>query len=323
MISYKSFLRLIGVSACGIFMSTKIYASEATDHFMGFTTQNAEVNGINQVYIDQGQGPVMVFLHGYPFFSGGWQPLLERFESTHRVIAPDNRGFGNTDKPDTVNEYHLSRLTADVKSLIELVSPDKSVVLIGHDWGGTLAWAVAQAHPDAVEKVIVINAPPHNVLLDRLLNDIEQQKASHYFEILKSNQVEEAFVAKGPDMLWQYGFHNMLSNGYITEDYKQAFFNAWSQPQAIRGAMNWYRANLPSINDISDELYWPSKNARVTIPSLLITSEFERVFTRGTFEAIADIADDFTFEVIPKAGHTPYFEQPDKVELLIRQFIQN
>lgn len=303
------------------FFAESSSSAKPVDHLMGYNTHKTEINGITQVYIDQGEGPVMLFLHGYPFFSAGWQPLLDRFEKTHRVIAPDNRGFGFTDKPQAVNEYHISRLVKDVEALVQKVSPDRPIVLVGHDWGGALAWAVAQSHPKLIEKVIVINAPPHNVLLHMLKTNQVQQKASRYIEILKTDKVEAAFKTRGAEMLWRYGFHRMLANGHITEEYKSAFFSAWSDTEAMRGAMNWYRANIPRIEDITDELYWPSKNARVTVPSLLITSENERTFTRETFEKIANIADDYTMKVIPEAGHTPFFEKPNEVENIIREFL--
>lgn len=311
-----------GVFCVIVLLISPLLHAKTPGHTMDFPSEYVTVNGVNLHVIESGEGQAMLFLHGYPFFGAGWQPLLKRFKSTHHVIAPDNRGYAYSDKPHGVNQYHISKLVDDVLGLINTYSKDRKVILVGHDWGGTLAWTVAQVYPGHIEKVIAINAPPLNVLLKSLATIPEQQKASSYMEILKSDRVEEHFSKLGPEILWRYGFDKMQDRGYINQDYKDAFFDAWRQPGTIRAALNWYRANLPAINDIKDEIYWPDKNARVTIPSLLITSENEKVFVPETFALISEYVDNLAIEAIPNAGHTPYFEQPDEVEAAIRAFIE-
>lgn len=288
---------------------------------LGFHSRYVSANGVNFFYVERGQGQVMLFLHGYPFFGSSWIPLLERFSESYHVIAPDNRGYGYSSKPHSVSEYHLSKLVNDVKALLNIFVPEESVVLVGHDWGGTLAWAVAQVHPELISKLIVINAPPQNVLLKSLLLNAEQRQASSYMNILKTSQLEDDFEKEGPSLLWQYGFDKLLIEGYIGEQFKAVFFESWNQAGALRSALNWYRANIPSVEKISEESYWPEKYSRVTVPSLLIRSENESAFVPQTFDLISDYVDDLTVKVIPNSGHAPFYDQADLVATFIKEFL--
>lgn len=320
---------LIVFSAAAFFASILLFHSGgqakntvAAGNAMGFESRYVNIDSLRFHYVEKGDGPIMLFLHGYPFFGASWQHLLTRFAATHKVIAPDLRGYGYTDKPQTVNQYHLQYLVEDVKALITQLSARQKVILVGHDWGGTLAWAVSQKYPQYIENLIVINAPPYNVLLDALQNDPAQREASKYMPLLKSDKVETAFLQSGPELLWKYGFDRMLDNNHITQDFKLAFYDSWNQPNSIRSAMNWYRANLPNVNAISDDIYWPKKGALVTSRSLLITTQNERTFVPATFSSIDSIVQDLHVEVIAKSGHTPFLDQPDQVEKVIRDFLK-
>lgn len=287
----------------------------------GFASRFVDVNGIKLHYVDEGEGQAIVFLHGYPFFWYGWKPLLSDFRQTHRVIAPDNRGYNLSDKPEAVDAYRLDVLVEDVRQLAASLVPGKQIVLVGHDWGGTLAWSVAKAHPELVSKLIVINAPPYNVLLDLLVNHPGQRKASAYMEILKSGKVEQQFAQVGPDMLWNYGFNRQHEKGVLSDDDKTAYYAAWTQPGALRAALNWYRANVPKVEEITEAHYWPSREARVTVPSLLLWTDGERVFVPDTPGYVSKVTDSLSVVTIKDSGHSPFMDQPAKVSEAIRTFL--
>jgi epoxide hydrolase 4 len=287
-----------------------------------YRQSNVDSDGINIHYLEAGEGEVMVFLHGYPFYALGWDNLLRPFSAFYHVVAPDNRGYNLSDKPANVEDYKLCKLVDDVAALADKVSPNDKIILVGHDWGGALAWTFAKVYPQRVSKIIVINAPPTNVLLDSLKDDPEQQKASAYMNILKGGKVELLFEQAGPEMLWNYGFNKLYAAGKLDDTFKQAFFSAWQQPQALKSALNWYRANIPAFDKIDEDSYFPPKGTRIKVPSLLIWTENERTFSRGNIDKTAELADDIVVEWILDSGHSPFLDKPEQVVEKIMTFLQ-
>lgn len=290
---------------------------------LGYDSQFATINGLKFHYVHKGSGDLIVFLHGYPFFGATWDKLLSHFAVTHHVVAPDNRGYNLSAKPIGIENYRIDKLVEDVKGLIEHLPANKKVVLVGHDWGGALAWSVAQKYPEMINKLVVINAPPYNVLLKMIQTDPDQRKSSAYMERLKSPASEAVFNEKGPALLWQYGFNKMFAKGHLNQKFKQAFFDSWHRPDAITGPLNWYRANIPLPDDINDASYWPSKDARVKVPSLLIWGEFERVFVPAMLDEIPKYVDDLTIHLVKGSNHTPFFDKPDEVIKVMEDFIKD
>jgi pimeloyl-ACP methyl ester carboxylesterase len=288
---------------------------------LGYDSEFVTLNGLKFHYVHKGEGDLMLFLHGYPFFGASWDKLLSHFASDYHVVAPDNRGYNLSAKPEGAENYKIEILVEDVKALISHFPVGKTVTLVGHDWGGALAWTVAQKYPQLIDKLVVINAPPYNVLLNMIVNNAEQKKSSAYMEKLKSPSIENIFAERGPEMLWRYGFDRGYANGHLDDEFKRAFFTAWGQFGAHTGAVNWYRANIPAPADIQDSSYWPSKTAKVDVPSLLIWTENERTFVPAMLDEIPKYVDDLTVIVIPGSGHSPFFDKPLDVIRAMEAFL--
>lgn len=287
-----------------------------------YQSSMVQANGLTFHYLEKGQGELMLFLHGFPYFSASWQPLLASFAKTHHVVAPDNRGYGLSDKPVGIEHYRIDKLVEDVRALVEHFSPQKKVIIVGHDWGGALAWAVAQKYPHLVSKLIVINAPPYNTLLHMLQTNEQQRHASSYMALLKGDKLEQKFATLGPELLWRFGSDKLFAKGYLDQQSKHVFFTAWQHPGALTGALNWYRANIPNFDEITDASYFPDKSTRVSVPSLLIRTENERTFVADTLDEVSKYVDDLTVEMILGSGHSPFIDQPKKVISAIQKFIQ-
>lgn len=290
---------------------------------LGYSSQYVRVNDLDFHYVERGKGDVILFLHGYPFFWYAWHNMMQRFAPTHRVIAVDNRGYNLSDKPEEPHDYHISKLVDDVAKQIRILAPDTTVTLVGHDWGGTLAWSVAKRHPELLKQVVVINAPPLNTLLDAIQNNAQQRRASGYIEILKSGGVEERFAEQGGEMLWNYGFNRRFATGEMNQFDKEAYFRAWGKKGAMQSALHWYRANIPSVNDIEDKHYWPTNDARIRVPSLLIWTEGERVFVPEIKALTNLIADDLKIVTLDGSGHAPFLDKPFEVESVMRNFMSS
>ncbi|WP_299081410.1 alpha/beta hydrolase [uncultured Paraglaciecola sp.] len=322
----KSIMSLLLVAVCWL---PNAHAETAKDQktpeeisSLGYDSEYVSLNGLRFHYVHKGEGDIILFIHGYPFFGASWDKLLSHFSKDYHVVAPDNRGYNLSAKPKGVENYKIALLVEDVKALIEHLPKGKKVTLVGHDWGGALAWAVAQKHPKMIDKIVVINAPPFNVLLHMIVNNPEQKKSSAYMDRLKSPEMEKVYAKYGPEMLWRYGFDKGYANGHLNDRFKNAFFSAWSQPGAHTGAVNWYRANVPAVADINEDSYWPSKTARVTVPSLLIWTENERTFVPAMLDVIPKYVDDLSVTVIPGSGHSPFFDKPQDVIQAMEIFLK-
>ena len=127
-----------------------------------------EVNGVKLHYVEQGKGPLILFLHGFPEFWYEWKTLLPEFARDHHAVAPDMRGYNLSGKPEKVESYALQVLVEDVGALAQKLGA-KKFVLVGHDWGGVVAWAFAAAHPEMLDKLIIVNAPHPTVFSRELL----------------------------------------------------------------------------------------------------------------------------------------------------------
>jgi len=150
----------------------------------------AEVNGVRLHYVTSGKGPLIIFLHGFPEFWYEWKNQLMEFSKDHRAVAPDMRGYNLSGKPEGVDQYQMKYLVEDVRALAEHLGY-KKFILVAHDWGGGVAWSFAIAHPEYVEKLVIINCPHPAILARELAQNPAQQKASQYMLLFRSAQAEQ------------------------------------------------------------------------------------------------------------------------------------
>lgn len=289
--------------------------------YLNYRSNFIELNGLTFHYVDSGEGEVMLFLHGFPYFGESWDKLLKPFSSNYHVVAPDNRGYGYTDKPKQVSDYRIDKLVNDLYQLIDKLSAENKVILVGHDWGGVLAWSIAQSHPELVSKLIIINAPPFNVFLNMLQESPSQKEASSYVGKLDSWISRLLFAIKGPELIWR-GLARLHEEGHVDDRFKTAFLAAWAQPGAAEAAINWYKANIPEFDEITDKDYWPQVNTQITVPSLLIWSKHDKAFSEDTFKAIPPLIDNLTIKVIDTSSHAPFLDHTDEVLGYMREFLE-
>lgn len=141
----------------------------------------AEVNAVRLHYVTRGEGRLMLFLHGFPEFWYAWKDQLREFGKDHQAVALDMRGYNLSSKPEGVEQYAMPYLAGDVKGLADQFlagSAHKKLVLVGHDWGGAVAWILAAEHPEYLERLVIINAPHPAIFVRELRTNPEQQKAT-------------------------------------------------------------------------------------------------------------------------------------------------
>jgi len=279
----------------------------------------ANVNGVRLHYVGAGTGPLILFLHGFPEFWYAWKNQLTDFGSDHHAVALDMRGFNLSDKPADVAQYRLDILVEDIRAVAAHLSLDKKFVLVGHDWGGFVAWAFAAAHPQALEKLVIINAPHPAVFARLLTSDPAQQKASEYMEIFRSAQAELILSANNFDVLANKVMVFGSQNGLLPED-KPAYLKAWSQPGALTGGLNYYRANRLSTSPLADAAH--ASSFAVNVPTLVIWGEKDPAMLPQNLDGLAEFVPQLTVKRIPDASHWLVHRQSAEVTAYIREFLR-
>ena len=291
-----------------------------------FQSQYAEVNGIRLHYISVGKGKLIMFVHGFPEFWFEWEKQLIEFDQDYQAVAPDMRGYNLSSKPSDIEKYHVKYLIEDLRALAEHLGHEK-FIMVGHDWGGAVAWSAAIRHPELVEKLVVINSPHPAVFARELLNNPDQQKASQYMLMFRSAEAERVLsennFARLSDVLVQFG-----SKWEMTEEKRQKYLDAWSQPGALTGSLNYYRTSplYPPTSTEDEEqiksiLNLPKEMLAVRVPTLVIWGEQDRALLTGNLEGLEEYVDDLTIKRIPDGTHWVSHEQPELVNSLIRDFI--
>jgi pimeloyl-ACP methyl ester carboxylesterase len=283
----------------------------------------ADVNGLRLHYVTAGKGPLIIFLHGFPEFWYEWKDQLPEFAKDHRAVAPDMRGYNLSAKPADVDAYQMKNLVEDVRALAEHLGY-KKFTLVGHDWGGGVAWSFAIAHPEYLEKLVIVNCPHPAILARELASNPAQQKASQYMLFFRSPQAEQTLSANNYAGLVDAVLGDGLKTGVFSEADKQAYIAAWSQPGALTGGLNYYRAaNLgPPVAGAPATPAVDAGSLQVKPPTLVIWGEKDTALLTGNLDGMNQFVPNLTVKRIPDGSHWVIHEKPALVNQYIREFIQ-
>jgi epoxide hydrolase 4 len=284
----------------------------------------ADVNGIRMHYAHSGQGKLMLFAHGFPEFWYCWKDLLPAFARDYLAVAPDMRGYNLTSKPTEVTAYAIDTLVNDLGALAKHLGHE-TFTLVAHDWGGGVAWALAMRHPEWLERLIIINSP-HPTIFERELNtNPAQQKASMYTRLFQSPKTEALLSANDFKAMQDIVVTDGLKRGHFTTADQQAYIAAWSQPGAVTGALNYYRAaNMgppTKPGETARSFETGVKDPMVRVPTLVIWGEQDPHLMVTNLDGLEAYVPDLTVRRIPDGTHWVIHEQPHAVMQHIRDFI--
>lgn len=202
--------------------------------------RQAVVNGVQLHYVEAGTGPLVLLLHGFPEFWYSWRFQIPALAAAgYRVIAPDMRGYNLSEKPHGVLPYHIRHLTADVAALLRTFGGEQGGYLVGHDWGGVVAWHTAQRYPEMIQKLIIMNAPHPARFLEVLREVPSQRWKSWYVAFFQLPWLPELLAARSAAQV--QGFFRG-SGAEITLEDAQLYADALNQPGAKTAIVNYYRA---------------------------------------------------------------------------------
>jgi pimeloyl-ACP methyl ester carboxylesterase len=272
---------------------------------------------------------LIIFLHGFPEFWYAWRKQLEEFGRDLIAVAPDMRGYNLSSKPAAVEEYDITKLVGDVRALVEHVAATHHLgaakcFLVGHDWGGVVAWATAMACPDVVERLVIINAPHPKIFERELQENPKQQQASQYMLVFRSPQAEAMMSANNFVLMQETILGDGMRQGYISEADRKAYVEAWSQPGALTGGLNYYRAS--KIGPASGEhgsfkMNHPAAQFGVKAPTLVIWGEKDPYLLANNLNGLEQYVPKLMVVRIPDATHWVVHEQPASINELIRDFL--
>jgi epoxide hydrolase 4 len=302
------------------------HGSPAEEQGSAFEDSFTKVNGIRLHYVAAGKGPLILFLHGFPEFWYEWKNQLSEFRKDHRAVAPDLRGYNLSEKPESLDQYEMSVLVEDVRALADAFSPGRKFILVGHDWGGAVAWVFAITHPEMLEKLVIINAPHPGIFGRLLASDPAQQQASQYMLLFRSDQAEKALSDNNCATLVNIVLGDGLKKGVFTEEDKAAYLKAWSQPGALTGGLNYYRANRvgpPSPGGTSSTGNFAVSPAqlRVNVPTLVIWGEKDTALLPQNLDGLDQFVPHLTIRRITDATHWVVHEKAGEVNGYIRDFV--
>lgn len=282
----------------------------------------ANVNGIRLYYVAAGDGPVILFVHGFPEFWYAWKDQIAEFSRTHRAVALDMRGYNLSDKPGDVKDYRAKHLVEDLRQLIDHLGA-RPCIVVAHDWGGAVAWNFAIEHPDYLSRLVIINAPHPIPFARALARDLEQIAASQYMLLLRDAKAERVLSQDNYKRL-----EAMLRSDtgrWPGDSDMQEYRAAWSQPGALTGGLNYYRASPihPASTDArgAGALELDPAAFVVNVPTLVIWGEQDRALRPVLLEGLDAVVPDLRIRRIPQGSHWVAHEQPDEVARLIREFL--
>lgn len=285
--------------------------ADAAAHSGPWTHNFVVVNDIRLHYAEMGSGPAVVLLHGYPQNWYMWHRIMARLGAHFHVIALDMRGFNWSDKPSGVAEYSTEVVADEVASLISTLGVEKAHV-IGHDWGGIVAWQLAMRHPERVNRLAVINAP-HPAVFARDSRKPSQWLRSTYVLFFQVPVISEAVA--------RLAVRRMLSGsaavpGAFSEEALDIYENGISQPGAATAMLNYYRAAFRRARTLLLEK-WPPIHAQ----TMLIWGLKDVALTPGLSEGTEEWVPNLRVERIEDSGHWVPEEKPRRVGDLLLEFL--
>lgn len=272
-------------------------------------------------YVATGEGPPVILVHGFPSFWYVWFDQMEAFGACRRMIAIDAPGAGLSGRPARDADYKVSRLARQLDRTIAAVARGEKVTLVGHDWGGALAWSYAQWKPHRLDRLAVFSAPPYDLFLEMLADDPAQRAASAYVPRLKALDLASIKAMNVPATLFETAYGRQIAQGLLTAEEGELFRAALSDPASVNAGIAWYRANIPPFETITPASGWPRTGAVLDIPVLLIEGSQDTTFAPTLAQRARAKAGNLIAQTLDGVGHWTPFEDPEAANAALGRFL--
>ena len=283
-----------------------------------WTHRWARVNGVELHYVEAGEGPLVVLLHGFPEFWYAWRYQIPALAAAgFRVLAPDMRGYNLSEKPPGVRSYAVEALTADVAALIRHAGAERAAVA-GHDWGGYVAWALPVHHPSVVDRLIVMNAPHPGAWLREAWKPGQLFRSLYQFYFQLPWLPEETLRARDYAAVRLALTYDPVRSDAFTDTDIRLYIDALEQPGALTATLNYYRAMFRRA-----PFGLKRDMGRIDAPTLLLWGERDPYLVERLTEGLEEWVPDLRVARLPDAGHFVQADAPEEVNRRMIEFLSH
>ncbi|MCP3730522.1 alpha/beta hydrolase [Sphingomonas sp. MG17] len=258
--------------------------------------------------------PAILLLHGFPESHRTWRHQIPALAKRFFVIAPDQRGFARSSKPAGVEHYTPDKPVADLLALATHFGKDR-FTLVGHDWGGAIAWMAALQHPDRIERLIIVNAPHPFVFQKSLYDDMAQRAASQYIRAFRNPGLEAHIDRIGLGAFFDTSFASHADPALLAPE-RDAYLDEWGQPGAMTAMLNWYRASavvVPAMDETPERpAFLDAPFPPLKMPVLVIWGMGDTALLPVQLDGLRALVPDLTVVKV-EAGHFVPWEKPAEV----------
>jgi pimeloyl-ACP methyl ester carboxylesterase len=269
--------------------------------------------------------PPVILLHGFPESHRTWRELVPLLSDQLRLVMPDQRGFGDSDRPQEIGAYKTETLLADLFALVDALGIER-FALVGHDWGGAIAWAAAIKGDPRVTRLAIVNSPHPLIFQKSLVEDEAQRAASQYMRAFRDPDFEKFVGAIGLEAFFDKSFRNHVDPAAIPSEERAIYIGQWSRPGALTAMLNWYRASqmvVPPPGVTVDVPDWVLRAfPKIKVPVRIIWGLEDRALLPIQLEGIGEIGDDVEVVPLKEVGHFAPWEAPQQVAAALKPFLE-
>lgn len=266
----------------------------------------------------------VILLHGFPESHRTWREVAPRLKDRFFLIMPDQRGFAGSDLPQDVEDYKTDTLIDDIFALADALGIQQ-FALVGHDWGGAIAWGAALRDDPRLTRLAIVNAPHPVVFQKSLIADEDQRLASQYITAFRTPGFEKIVEAKGFDWFFDTTFERHVDVSQISETERRQYIADWSQAGAFAAMLNWYRGSKVVVPPPGVTVPLPDFLLRafpkVKVPTLVIWGMRDKALLPIQLDGLEELVDDLAIERLPSAGHFAPWEAGDEVASALGPFL--
>jgi pimeloyl-ACP methyl ester carboxylesterase len=268
--------------------------------------------------------PVVILLHGFPESHRTWREVAPRLQDRFYVVMPDQRGFAGSDLPREVHDYKTDLLIDDIFALAGALAVER-FALVGHDWGGAIAWGAALRGDPRLTRLAIVNAPHPVIFQKSLIDNSDQRAASQYITAFRAPGFETMVEAKGFDWFFETIFARHVDISKIPESERRQYIADWSQPGAFTAMLNWYRGSKVIVPPPGVTVPLPDwllhAFPKVKVPTLVVWGMKDAALLPIQLDGLEELVDDLRIERLPDAGHFAPWEAGDAVAALLEPFL--
>ncbi len=266
----------------------------------------------------------VIMIHGFPESHRTWREVAELLDDRFRLVMPDLRGFGASDRPQDVQAYATETLIADIFALADELAIDR-FALVGHDWGGAIAWAAALRGDPRIERLAIVNSPHPLIFQKSLIEDEAQRAASQYIRAFRDPRMEAGIEAMGFPTFFEKSFSKHVDVALIPAEERQRYIDDWSRPGALTAMLNWYRVSqivVPTIEEQAAMPAWVERGVpKLRIPVRVIWGLEDKALLPIQLEGIGEVGDEIEVFPLKGVGHFAPWEAPDQVASALAPFL--